>query len=283
MTFPRRPRIIPGPPFRDTGLVCLVAWMACLMPAAANEGFSEPYRTIHVAAAESGILDEVLVQLGTPVRQGDALVRLDSGVYRAMLAIADAGKQARGRADAAQAEVELRNGRLQALKKVQSAGHARQEEVDRAQADLAIAMGQLASARELQRLKELEYDKIILQIERRTIRAPLNGIVTNIFKQAGEYTAPNDPKLMVIVQLDPLAAMFDIMGEGAKNLAVDDAIQVQFSITGEVADAVIEYISPVMDAESGTIAVKVRIPNPDGKLQSGQACVLMGGNVQANK
>jgi len=216
-----------------------------------------------------------LVQVGSPVHRGEALVRLDSDVHRALLAIAEAGKQAQGRADAAQAEVELREGRLEALKKIQSAGHARQEEVDRARTDLAIAKGQLTTAREQHHLKELEYNKILLQINRRTIRAPLDGIVTHLNKQAGEFTAPNDPNLLVIVQLNPLAVMFDLMGEDAKKLTVNGSVQVQFSNTSDIADGVVETISPVMDAESGTVAVKVRIPNPEGNLQSGQPCTLL--------
>jgi len=275
MTFPRCLRIFRGLHIREAVLSGLVVWAATLVPASANEGFTEPYRTIHVASAEAGILDELLVQVGSPVHRGEALVRLDSDVHRALLAIAEAGKQARGRADAAQAEVELREGRLEALKKIQSAGHARQEEVDRARTDLAIAKGQLTTAREQHHLKELEYEKILLQINRRTIRAPLEGIVTHLIKQAGEFTAPNDPNLLVIVQLDPLAVIFDLMGEDAKKLTVNETVQVHFSNTSNVADGIVETISPVMDAESGTIAVKVRLPNPEGNLQSGQPCTLL--------
>ena len=36
----------------------------------------------------------------------------------------------------------------------------------------------------------------------------------------------------------------------------------------------IDFISPVTDAESGTVRVKVRIDNPQNKYRSGQRCAL---------
>ena len=41
------------------------------------------------------------------------------------------------------------------------------------------------------------------------------------------------------------------------------------AITGEI-----EYISPVINAQSGTVEVRIRIPNPQHKLISGGRCSL---------
>ena len=243
--------------------------------AAASEGFTEPYRTIHVAAPEAGIIGQTLVEEGSVVRKGDPLVQLDVDLQQALLAIAEAGKEARGRVDASQAEVRLRQHMLSALEALRSTGHAQAEEVERARADLAIAEGQLTTAREQQQLKQLEYDRIRVQIDRRTVRAPLDGVVTKVLKHAGEFTAPNDPHLLVLVQLNPLTATFDVASKDAGDVAVGDSIDVRFQEGGQSAQAIVEYVSPVIDAESGTIAVKVRMPNPSGELQSGQSCTLI--------
>jgi hypothetical protein len=36
----------------------------------------------------------------------------------------------------------------------------------------------------------------------------------------------------------------------------------------------VEFISPVIDAESGTIRVKVRVNNSENRVRSGERCTL---------
>ncbi len=242
--------------------------------ASASDGFTEPNRTIHVAAPESGIIGRMFVEEGTQVREGDPLVQLDIDVQAAMLAIAKVAKDAHGRVNASEAEVDLRRHTLEALESLQLSGHARELELERARADLAIAEGQLTAAREQQRLKELEYESIRVQIDRRTIRAPIDGVVTTVLKHEGEFSAPNDPHLLVLVQLDPLYAMFDVNSVNASQVSEGDSATVYFPVDGHHVESTVEFVSPVINAESGTVAIKVRIPNPQARLKSGQACSL---------
>lgn len=253
----------------------VLSLVALVRVASAQDGFTEPFRTVEVAAPESGLVQEVLVREGTQVAAGQPLARLDVDLHEALLAIAAADKDARGRVSAAEAEVDVRRQRLRAIEQVRAAGHASQEELDRAAADLKVAEGRLAEAREALALKELEHRRIQVQIERRTIRAPLRGIVIDVLKEPGEFIAPNDPVLFTVVQLDPLIATFDVLGAASTQYSVGDEVEVRLTAAGQAVGAIVDYISPVMDAESSTVAVRVRIPNPKGELQSGQACQLL--------
>lgn len=239
----------------------------------AIEAFTEPYRTVSVAAPESGIVTQVVAPEGTQVRAGEPLVRLDVDLHEALLAIAKAGMEETGRVEAAQAEVALRRQRVETLRQLRNAGHARQEELDRAVADLQIAEGQLKSAQEGLRLKVLEHQKILVQIERRTIRSPIAGVVTEVFKEPGEFTAANDPTLLTVVQLDPLKATFAAPQEIARTLHPGNPVSVELA-GGTVLQAEVDFVSPVIDAKSNTVEVKVRIPNSDGRLQGGMRCKL---------
>ena len=154
-------------------------------------------------------------------------------------------------------------------------GHAQREEVERARTDVAIAEGTLLSAEEDLLLKALEYEKIQAQIERRVVRAPLDGVVTKILRQPGEFVPATDPHVLTIVQLDPLVAKFSVMSTLANNLLVGQDVQVRFTLSDETTLGRIEFISPVDDAESGTVRIKVRIDNPAGQHRSGQRCRLL--------
>ena len=71
-----------------------------------------------------------------------------------------------------------------------------------------------------------------------------------------------------------MSATVDRASSEVAELRVGQPVSVRFGESGAAAEGEIDYISPVIDAESGTVAVKVRLPNPEGKLQSGQACTF---------
>lgn len=239
------------------------------------EGFVEPYRSIDVAAAEPGIIRSCAVREGDHVVEGQVLAKLDQEVHLALLAIGEKSRDFRGRLHSAKAEMALRQNRLAKLKQLRDRGHARQEEVERAEADVAIAEGSLLTAREDVLLRNLEYEKIQAQIERRIIRAPLDGVVTMIRKEPGEFIPGADPHVLTIVQLDSLLAKFSVASVYASQTHVDQAVPIYFPLTDETATGKIEFISPVDDAESGTFRVKVRIENPQRRYRSGQRCQLL--------
>ncbi|OHB76322.1 MAG: hypothetical protein A2W31_13410 [Planctomycetes bacterium RBG_16_64_10] len=247
----------------------------------AAEGFTEPYRTIQVAAAESGVVSEIAVQEGATVKKGDVLATLDREVFQVLLAIADQAMRSTGALDSALAELHLREERLVKLTTLREQGHARQEELDRAEADRAIAEAHVRSAREELAVRKLEYEKTQAQVERRTVRAPQDGVVTDIHKDAGEYLAPNDPYLLTLVQLDPLLATFSLTRRHASQLQIGQQVTVRCADAASAGEELtvpvkgtVEFIAPVINAESGTVRVKVRIENPNGQYRSGERCAL---------
>ncbi len=175
-----------------------------------SEGFTAPSREVTVSSPESGIVERLVVREGQKVAAGETLVLLDHRVHEAHLAVADADRKSRGRVEVAKAEMLLRQHRLEALERLLEDNNARQEEVTRARTDRDIAAANLAAAQDMQRIKELEFARIQAQLDRRTIRAPCEGIITETFKEEGEYVGAGDPRLMNLVQLDPLTATFDV-------------------------------------------------------------------------
>ncbi len=122
--------------------------------------------------------------------------------------------------------------------------------------------------------RRLEYEKIKTQIKRRTIRAPISGIVNLIHKEQGEFVAPNSPETMTLVQIDKLLAYFTLTPQQASELKIDDKIKIRFCISHFKAEGTVEYVSPVTDAQSGTVLVKVRIDNRNRKFRSGDRCCI---------
>ena len=238
------------------------------------DGFTEPFRTIRVASPEAGIITRLDVKEGDKVEPEQVLAQLDDDVHLALLAIADQSMNAKGRRDATQAEVTMRKARLETFERLRASGHARQEELDRARSELAIAQGQLKAAEEDLMLKKLEYGKIKAQLSRRSVRSPAPGIVSEIHKEEGEFVAANSPEIATIVQLDPLIASFLLTSVQASQRHVEEEIDVHFVETDTRTRGTVRFISPVTDAESGTVRVELRIDNPHGHFRSGERCTI---------
>jgi RND family efflux transporter MFP subunit len=238
------------------------------------EGFTAPYRVLQIGAPEAGIVEQMIAAEGDKVRKGDVLAKLDCDVHMALLAIAEKSMQLEGQLKSATADLTHRQRRLDTIHRLDQAGHARPEEIQRARADLDIAKGNVLTAQEQLIIKQLEYDKIMAQIKRRSILAPLDGVVTTLLKQTGEFAAPNDPNLLVLVQLDPLLAEFSVPWSSASQLNLKDTVTVVFDGSDVDIPGAIEFVSPLTDAESGTVLIKVRLDNSEGALRSGERCRL---------
>lgn len=256
----------------------MIAALAALTPQARSEepieGFTEPYRTIHVAAPDSGIVAKVYVREGETVKARQPLVALDDEVHRMLLEIAKQQMEATGRLDSAAAELQLHTSRHAKLVELRRVGQAYQQEVDRARADVEVAQGRLLAMKEEAALKRLEYRKIEVQLQRRTVAAPVDGVVTKLTKNLGEYVSPVDPEVVTIVQLNPLRATFLMDRAAAQQLRLGQDVTVAFPDSSASSPGVVEYVSELTDAESGTVPVKVRINNLEGKYRSGERCVL---------
>ena len=256
---------------------CLLSVLTAALPAAAAEsleGFTEPFRVVNVATTETGVVAKVLVREGDLVKKGQELATLDSDLHLTLLAIAAEQMKGVGRLQSAKSELELQQNRLEKLTLLREKGHARQEEVERTRADVAIARSHVLSIQEDLAVRKLEHEKASLQLARRTIRAPLDGVVTKTIKSEGEFVAPNDPVLVTISKLDPLLANFSVPSGQLAAIRVGWEVEVVIEASGKRVRGVVETISPVTDAGSGTVPIKVRLDNPRGLFRSGERCLL---------
>jgi RND family efflux transporter MFP subunit len=268
-----RQRVIPG---HGSLLVALAIWAAATGTTIADsaDGFLEPYRRIHLASPETGVITRMLVEDGDVVEAGQVLATLDNEIFTAALAVARHEAESKAQLTTAQAQLRLRETRLEKLSQLFESGHAQAEEVERARTDLAIAEGAVLSAREYLEYKHLECQKIEAQISRRKIVAPMDGCVTMIHKREGEVVSPADPNVLILTKLDILSATFLLSFKQARLLQEEQQVTLSVPDRTSPIRGTVEFVSPVADAESGTLEVRVRVPNSDGKLLSGERCTI---------
>jgi multidrug efflux pump subunit AcrA (membrane-fusion protein) len=151
---------------------------------------------------------------------------------------------------------------------------ARPDELVRAETDLRIATARFVAAQEQLALRELELDRYKLQLERRKIRVPMDGVISEVFHKPGEYLTPGDPAVVRLLVMDKLFGVFNIPVEDTAFIKVGSPVKVYLRSTSKTLEATITSIAPDIDGESGTVQVRVELDNTDRRLLSGDRCTL---------
>jgi RND family efflux transporter MFP subunit len=221
--------------------------VGCAVPAlhaADILGYTEPYKIITVSAAEPGVIAELRVEEGARVKKDQILARLDTAVLSAEL-------------DVAKAEAQLQATRKQRLDELAQSSRATPDELEKARTDLAI--------------KQAQVRKIEASIEARTMRSPVDGVVTEIKRDPSESVSAATPHVLTVVQIDKLIVNLFLPPERALPLKAGERVELTLDDT-QRAPATVEFVSPITDSASGTVRVKFTIDNSAGKYRAGARC-----------
>jgi HlyD family secretion protein len=247
-----------------------------------------------------GTVAEVPVAEGQAVKAGQTLVVLESsearaGVKQAEVAVAQAEARLRQLrelqlpvADQSlrQAEANLANARVQydRSKRLYESGYVGKSALDDAQRNLDVAQTQVDSARKQVETAQpagsdtavaraaLEQAQASLQAARArlgytTVRAPVEGTLIARDVERGDVVQPGKALMVlaphgetqVVLQIDE--RNLSRLKLGQKALASADAYPAQ-RFAAEVV-----YINPGVDAQRGTVEVKLRVPEPPAYLR----------------
>lgn len=256
---------------------CLTLVLAIDVRAQQIEGFSQPYRIAKLAASTSGILRDRHVSEGQQVKKGQPLLSLDSSVTEMALQIARATVDAKGEYAATEAEYKLREERLLALRELKVRGHATDDELRRAETEYELAAAHLQTVKERRHIRELECAKLEAELATYCVRAPFDGVVTKIYKTAGEYVGPGDVAVCTIAELTTLTAEFLVPRDLAQRYEIGSSASTHFLESNVVAAGEVCYVSPFPEGETGMFFVRVRVDNQHGLLSAGERCLLLPG------
>jgi RND family efflux transporter MFP subunit len=236
------------------------------------ETFVEPYRSAALSTTETGVLEQIVVRDGSRVQLGQTLAWLNDDVLHASLKVADAGRRAKAALKIAENEAAICLRQLNSYRSLRENGNATERELERSQSDYMQAEARLENVREEIAIRGLEHARVQAQIDQKQIKAPFDGIVVRVDKEVGEQVSPTDPVVLHLVQIKTLKAMFSVPVDAAQLLRPGHVLRLSIGSNRESRNGVIEHVSAVADAKSGTVSVTVRIPNAEGKIQSGLAC-----------
>ncbi|QDS96624.1 Multidrug resistance protein MdtA precursor [Roseimaritima multifibrata] len=233
------------------------------------EAYTQAYRDILIGSSETAVIQDVWAEEGETVKAGQTLIQLNDSVVRIAVEVARSAATAKGEIDTAKHSLADKKRRLEQVKELHSREHATDQELWNARLDLDEATARLQAYEELTHRRQLELAQAEAQLARLTIKSPIDGVVVEQVKDVGQAVSPADPHLLRIVQLDPLKIIASGNARQLGVIEVGDSLPV--TIRGKTLEAVVEFVSPVVDAQSGMRHIKLRLPNPNLEYSAGIA------------
>jgi RND family efflux transporter MFP subunit len=218
-------------------------------PSRAERGLEcliEPSMVVNVGSPVDGVLEQVLVDRGAHVRKGQVVARLQSGVEAAAVKLSEA------RVEFGRRKVE------------------RNESLYQKQLISAQDRDELVTEVKL-REEELKKDQETLRL--RTIVSPIDGVVVERRLSPGDFIRTDKSMVMRLARINPLhvevvapASIF-----GSVKVGMSGRVNLEPFVAGS-HEAKVVVVDKVIDAASGTLGLRLQLPNADHKIPAGIKC-----------
>jgi len=247
-----------------------VIMAATVVPVYANSdvgiaAITNPSADRILSYVQPGRIAKVHFKEGDAVKAGAVLVQQDDAVERARLAQLEAESQntiniKAGEASLAQKQVDLKK-----LEKAAALNAATDLEVEHAKLDVTIAELSLQVAVFEHEQAQRKYDEAKLQIDNMSLKSPIDGSIEKIDVETGESINVLE-SVVRVVQIDPLWIDVPVPLAETTNLMCGNTAQVEFTSPGKMSvKGTIAFIGAVADAASGTLRVRIEVPNKSNR------------------
>lgn len=196
-----------------------------------------------VISKASGIIENIFVEEGDYVEKGQLLAEVETA--RIQLNV-----------DRAKAEYMRVESELKRIEKVHGKSYVSADKYTQLKWQFKSAKTQLEIAQ--------------LDLKETKIVAPISGFIAERYVKVGNLAEQYQRKTMFhIISQSELQGIIHLPEQQLKNIKVNQVAELKLSATNSLVDAYIERVSPVINAETGTFKVTLRVPNEANILKAG--------------
>jgi len=216
-----------------------------------NRTITNTYRTTAVLEAKSeskvtnkvtGMIDKILVEEGMSVTKGQILAEIDSESYLLEL------ERTTIDLDSAVAE------------------YNRSKPIDGKQ---LIAVKDLEKLDFLVKSRTNQQKVAAIKVRDSKVRAPISGVIASRMVKEGNMTDAAGSEMFTIVALDTLQGVVYLPEAEMNNVHINQQAYLNFPANAHAVPAQVSLISPIIDTESGTFKVTLKVNNDDHVLKPG--------------
>jgi len=233
------------------------------------------YRQIEIRSPVPGLLEALPFVRGQAVKKGAVVAVLDSAAERSAVSVARQKAAMIGANESAKARVELLGRKYERRRDLASDKAMSLQDRDDADLERRLAQAELKQAQENHDLAGHEWQQAQDQLNRRTLRSPVDGLVVDQYVQVGELVDPSDARrpILKLVQYDPLRVEVIAPLSYFGKIKVGDAAEVipEQPIGGKIQSTV-KLVDRIVDPSSGTFGIRLEVANPKLTVPPGIGC-----------
>jgi membrane fusion protein (multidrug efflux system) len=249
----------------------VVAEQAIVIPHQQSKSYIgrvEAVEDTNITAQVTGYLKSRHFEEGQMVEKGQLLFTIEPSSFEAQVASAKA-TLAQAKAELKKAELDFERG-----KNLLPKGSISQSEFDNLSAALLGAQAQVEAGNAQLNLAEVN-------LSYTQIRAPFAGRISESKLSTGDLVSPQSGVLTTLVSLDPVHTSFSISERERLEMGIDrikgdgsaDSVEVQVVLeNGQPFEHLgrLDFLGNRIDLNTGTIAMRSEVPNPEYRLLPGQ-------------
>ena len=205
----------------------------------------KPSRWADISSPLPGVVSKVFVKQGAAVKQGDALIGLDSREESSLLRLAEERSKFAQR-------------KLSRNIIIKDSGLLPEQDADELETESKLA--------------QLEAEQLQNRIDRSTIKSPFSGIVVRLNTEIGEKVS--DEPLLSVANLEKLHAEIVIDADWYRQAQTGDLLAIIIQGRENAVYGKIKTIDPLIDSASHTFTVIAELDNRMNDLIAGQRCGL---------
>ncbi len=205
-------------------------------------GVVEPWQIVDVPVEQQGQIEEVLVEEGQAVTEGDLILKLDGTLLRALF-------------DQAEAQADFDERMAERSSELLEKGVVRKSEVDELDARRIVSRANLRVAE--------------TNLDRTTVRAPVSGVVNELVKDRGEFVSSGDTVAQIVV-VDRVKVEIQIPEKDIRFIRPRMTVRLEVdSLGGRNFAGKVTYISEIADPVTRTTPIELTLDNASGVLHAG--------------
>jgi RND family efflux transporter MFP subunit len=263
---------LPGPPHRGKhgtrvpwlqrgigALPAILAWFALAgLSYAAGEqtgsnatatlelkGLLTPLDQANLSSRAQGVI-RTMKEEGDEVHKGEVVVTLEDDAEKLQV-------------DTAQAVLEKRRFDATSATKLHEKGTDSEDEARTAQTNLKTA--------------EIQLQEAMVAEDKKTVKAPFDGVVTHRIREVGEAVDQYFP-LLTVVNLSKVYLETYLPANRLRDVQPGQPVEVRVpDLPGRKFQGQVHFIAPVIDPASGEFRVKILLANQDRSLRSGMTAL----------